>query len=296
MCCNPDSALKYLRLSCNEDHQQVFRSSEKNTENLILYKEFKLLTEVSKAKDHIAFWFSGHAQPNITERSCKHSDRCFHVLCLSGKLMSCILAVYGHYSSFNQMVEGKQANKRNREETGNGNRETKNGLCDGDTCHTAGILDTIYFQAVKIHRGKEWCYLVSGKKASWTDTGKQSKTKTVLHQSIKEKAFLSQYQKLWQSRWTDAHKEHAVAAEIFTARELRHFFKLYIEGTMSAGIQRLGKHTISLSSSSFSSSKKRIALTLFTARSFQVSSDISFTRLSSAPHRGRLSVRIATCN
>lgn len=74
------------------------------------------------------------------------------------------------------------------------------------------------------------------------------------------------------------------------------FLHFCMKVTASAGIKILGEHTISLSSSSFSSSKKRIALTLFTARSFQVSSDISFTKLSSAPHRGRLSVRTAKCN
>lgn len=35
VCYNPDSALKYLKLSSNEDHQQIFRASEKHAENLI---------------------------------------------------------------------------------------------------------------------------------------------------------------------------------------------------------------------------------------------------------------------
>lgn len=82
----------------------------------------------------------------------------------------------------------------------------------------------------------------------------------------------------------------------YLQQELRYFLHFRTEVTAPAGIQRLGKHTISLSSSSFSSSKKRIALTLFTARSFHVSSDISFTKLSRAPHRGRLSVRTAKRN
>lgn len=48
-------------------------------------------------------------------------------------------------------------------------------------------------------------------------------------------------------------------------------------------------HTVSFSSSSFSSSKNRMALTLWTERSFQASSETSVTRLSKAPQRGRLS-------
>ena len=47
--------------------------------------------------------------------------------------------------------------------------------------------------------------------------------------------------------------------------------------------------TVSWSSSSFSSSRNRMALTRFTARSFQASSDTSCTRLSRAPQRGRFS-------
>ena len=58
----------------------------------------------------------------------------------------------------------------------------------------------------------------------------------------------------------------------------------------SVEAKKLESHTVSLSSSSFSSSRNRIALTLFTARSFQASSDTSFTKLSRAPQRGRFSV------
>lgn len=35
VCYNPESALNYLRLSSNKDHQQVFRALEKHAENLI---------------------------------------------------------------------------------------------------------------------------------------------------------------------------------------------------------------------------------------------------------------------
>lgn len=160
-------------------------------------------------------------------------------------------------------------------------------------------LDPIHFQAVKLHRCRERSYLVSGKKTSWADTGKKKQNKDC--PALEHKLYSKQGKKKFQqSAWTvsatNVRKKHAVTAEIFTTRELRYFLHFCIKVTASAGIQRLGKHTISLSSSSFSSSKKRIALTLFTARSFHVSSDISFTKLSSAPHRGRLSVRTAKCD
>lgn len=66
-----------------------------------------MLLKVSKA-----FWSSGHAEPNITERSYKYSDRCSHILCLSGILMSSVLAVYGHYGCFNANDGGDKKKKK----------------------------------------------------------------------------------------------------------------------------------------------------------------------------------------
>lgn len=64
--------------------------------------------KVNKAKDHVAFWSSGHAEPNITERSYKYSDRRSHILYLSRKLTSSVLAIYGHCGCFNANGGGEK--------------------------------------------------------------------------------------------------------------------------------------------------------------------------------------------
>lgn len=124
--------------------------------------------KVSKAKDPIAFSSSGHAEPNLMERSYKYSDRCSHILCLGGKLMSNILAVHGHYSSFNANGGGKKKTteeiKRERKRLEVEIRETNNGKLNKDTSQSVEI--PLYFQAVRLHRCRKRSYLVSGKKTS----------------------------------------------------------------------------------------------------------------------------------
>lgn len=57
------------------------------------------------------------------ERSYKYSDRCSHILCLSGKLMSNIPTVYGHYGWFNANggVQKKKRMRESKKEIGNRN-------------------------------------------------------------------------------------------------------------------------------------------------------------------------------
>lgn len=50
------------------------------------------------------------------ERSYKYSDRCSHILCLSGKLMSNIPAVYGYYGCFNANGGVKKKKKNEKEQ------------------------------------------------------------------------------------------------------------------------------------------------------------------------------------
>lgn len=113
-------------------------------------------------------------------------------------------------------------------------------------------LDPTYCQAVKLHRCREGLYLVFGNKASWADTGKQSKTKTVLHQKMKvifkvgkkkQNGILSQNEKFQQYTWTvsatNVCKKHAVTAEIFAARQLRYFYTFVLKSQCLRGSRGL---------------------------------------------------------
>lgn len=59
------------------------------------------------------------------ERSSKYSDRCSHILCLSGKLMSNIPAVCGHHGWFNANG-GVQKHKPKKKKKGKKEIENRN--------------------------------------------------------------------------------------------------------------------------------------------------------------------------